>query len=258
MKSLNFILIAYFLSLFTLKASELSKDWSYFKQDYKQLFENISKIKLVDAAIPLTATGIILTSSYLDDYTRNFVRDFDDENLYNYLTFTNQLGEPYFFATFPGLIYAAGYLTNSADLRRTGRLTYESILISGVTAGVIKYVVGRARPYNELGNSIFELFSFNDDFMSFPSGHTTMVFAMATVFAYRSRNALASVLYFGLASSTGLSRIYFDKHWISDVLAGAFLGTLTSLAIINAENDRIEKSKDNENFVPIIVFKINL
>ena len=65
---------------------------------------------------------------------------------------------------------------------------------------------------------------------SFPSGHTTMAFASATVLSYfRPRWAPA---FFLLAVAIGFSRVYVGVHYPLDVLGGAFLGLLIGAAVI--------------------------
>lgn len=63
---------------------------------------------------------------------------------------------------------------------------------------------------------------------SFPSGHTTSAFAVATVFAtmYRDRPWIPVVAY-GAATLVGLSRITENRHWSTDVAVGAALGYIT-------------------------------
>lgn len=58
----------------------------------------------------------------------------------------------------------------------------------------------------------------------FPSGYTTSVFAVASVFARRSNFPWVGAGAYSLAFGTPLERVYDDKHWASDVLAGAVLG----------------------------------
>lgn len=65
---------------------------------------------------------------------------------------------------------------------------------------------------------------------AFPSSHAANAFAVATVLARRWRRA--AVPAFALAALVGWSRMYLDRHWASDVAAGAALAVgLTLLAL---------------------------
>lgn len=66
------------------------------------------------------------------------------------------------------------------------------------------------------------------DRRSFPSGHTTMAFTSAELLRmeYRDGPAWIAVAGYAMAVGTGAMRMYNDKHWLNDVLAGAGMGIL--------------------------------
>lgn len=68
------------------------------------------------------------------------------------------------------------------------------------------------------------------DNKSFPSGHTTMAFISATILSkeYGEKSYWYSVGGYTMATLTGLSRIANNRHWISDVLAGAGIGIFST------------------------------
>lgn len=65
---------------------------------------------------------------------------------------------------------------------------------------------------------------------SFPSGHTATAFAGAEVLRleYRQSSPLPAILGYTAATLTGALRIYNNRHWLSDVLAGAGIGILSA------------------------------
>lgn len=64
---------------------------------------------------------------------------------------------------------------------------------------------------------------------SFPSGHTAAGFALFMMFVLLAKNPLVKIFYFIVALLIGFSRIYLSQHFITDVLAGSLIGTLSSI-----------------------------
>ncbi len=91
-----------------------------------------------------------------------------------------------------------------------------------------------------LGPDVFRgpYFDWTGDYDSWPSGHTTVAFAVATAFHLEYRNKWVSILAYTLAAVGGWSRMHDDKHWASDVLAGATIGIVTTNAIFRARRRR--------------------
>lgn len=80
---------------------------------------------------------------------------------------------------------------------------------------------------------------------SFPSGHTTAVFAIMTSLMLLINKKRWDAPLFFLAFLTGFSRIYLSQHFLSDVLAGSFLGTITSIATYYLLFESKFKNKSN-------------
>lgn len=69
---------------------------------------------------------------------------------------------------------------------------------------------------------------------SFPSGHATAAFSTATVFAMECKDhPLIPIISYTAASLISLSRITENKHWATDIVAGAALGYLTGKQVVN-------------------------
>lgn len=84
----------------------------------------------------------------------------------------------------------------------------------------LKYAVGRARPNLESGASSFTPVSKNNGNSSFPSGHTTVMWAAVTPYA----KAYDAPWLYGVAALTNVARIGGRNHWLSDTVGGALLG----------------------------------
>ncbi len=123
-------------------------------------------------------------------------------------------------------IFTYGMLAKNKRSVSTSLLALESFALSSLIVRIPKNLVGRHRPDNCEREGPY---AFDGPFTgtSFPSGHTTASFAVASVIAnqYRDHKWIPITAY-SVASLAGLSRIYENKHWFSDVVAGAAIGTL--------------------------------
>jgi membrane-associated phospholipid phosphatase len=89
---------------------------------------------------------------------------------------------------------------------------------AGLVEFAIKHLVSRPRPDAAL------------DIDSFPSGHATSVFAVATVFvAFYPR--LRWPLY-ALAAAVAMGRVYLERHYVSDIIAGAVIGIVIASTLL--------------------------
>ncbi len=104
------------------------------------------------------------------------------------------------------------------ERRETGRLLASTFISTGVIVWGMKEIIGRKRPLDEVvGNP------------AFPSGHTAYAFAGATLLGNRYPK-LRIPLYIG-AGLVGITRIYLGRHYASDVIAGAAVGTITGALV---------------------------
>lgn len=102
----------------------------------------------------------------------------------------------------------------------------------GLTANLLKRLFGRARPMHldELGTLSFQPIQSDWSLASFPSGHATTGFAiaviMSSIFPPRFR-----WLFFTFAVLIALSRVVTGMHYMTDVVAGAALGTFGAVFV---------------------------
>ena len=137
-------------------------------------------------------------------------------------------GGPAFFLGVGGGITAAGLISGKKSLARSGERVLASLLVAGVTTGAIKELAGRVRPDDTHDPFVFRPFSRHD---AFPSGHATVAFALAGSLSEEIHNPWASAALYTAAAGTAWSRVNDQKHWTSDVLAGAAIG-ITSAKLI--------------------------
>jgi len=110
-----------------------------------------------------------------------------------------------------------------------------SIIATGLITPSLKLLAGRSRPNKDKGAHDFRPFSGN---ASFPSGHATQAFAVASVIADHYDPWYVKVGSYGIASLVGYARVERNAHWASDVLAGALIGTVVGKTITKFNKDK--------------------
>lgn len=116
--------------------------------------------------------------------------------------------------------YLIGRMKNNYRARETGVLSAQAMLNSLIVEGVLKGVTQRGRPLD--GHERSEFF---DGGSSFPSGHSTEAWAVATVIAHEYKDRpVVQIAAYGIASAVSVARFTGHKHYISDVVAGSALG----------------------------------
>lgn len=144
----------------------------------------------------------------------------------------NALGNPLYTLPPLGLFYLYGYVNNDPKARHTSLLAVESLALSGAFTWTIKMAAGRPRPYTGESPSSWNGPSFKTGSTSFPSGHTTAAFSIASVIAEEyGTNPCVPPIAYGLATLTGMARIYDNKHWASDTLFGGAIGYFVGKAV---------------------------
>ena len=140
-----------------------------------------------------------------------------------------------------GGLYAIGRLAGNDRMADLGLHGTESVAIGLGVVSVFKGIAGRARPLVDVKNP--RDFKFGrgfkeENFRSFPSGHTVMAFSAAAAVTAetarwwpKSRYYVGTAMYGG-AALTGVSRMFNNKHWASDVAVGALIGTFAGRKVV--------------------------
>ncbi|WP_207432317.1 phosphatase PAP2 family protein [Sabulibacter ruber] len=133
-------------------------------------------------------------------------------------------------ATFAAM-FTIGALAKRPKMRDAAIVGLGSFYINSLVTDKLKKTFQRHRPSNTSDSQLFDGADGNGTNTSFPSSHTSNAFAAATAIAsvYHDSRWVPQLAY-GVATLVGLSRINDNKHWASDVLAGAAVGYLTGKA----------------------------
>src|ERR1051326_805686 len=180
-------------------------------------------------------------------------------NVGQYVTRFGGIYEAYVLGTFG----AYGFIFKNEKMKTTTLLATQSYLTAGAMESVVKFLTGRQRPTVYTGPDGEPEPTFKGPFApqgrdinnrktnsAFPSGHTTVAFAAATVFAMEYKNVKwVPIFSYSAASLIGLSRITENRHWLTDVIAGAALGYYTGRHVVDNYHRYAKVKEPNINKV---------
>ena len=172
--------------------------------------------------------GILGTAAFVDRPLQDEMRRHAPNNN-RFMSQVERFGAQYAVGVVGGF-YLAGAAGNNtaAEVAQDGLAA--SLIASGLITPSIKLVVGRSRPRANAGIANFKPFS--DPNASFPSGHTTEAFALASVIANHYDELWVQYSAYSLAGLVGVARSYHDAHFASDILTGALIGTLVGQSVV--------------------------
>ena len=132
-------------------------------------------------------------------------------------------GGPLWSAAFVGGLYGAARIAGDERFEAAAYDLVDAAILNVVYFQSLKLIVRRERPNGS-------------NHQSFPSGHTSHAFAVATVFKRHYGWKIGAPAYV-LASFVGASRMKEDMHYFSDVVAGAALGIIVGRTVIRVNSE---------------------
>jgi membrane-associated phospholipid phosphatase len=170
-------------------------------------------------------TGLML----LDHPVQRFTQDHRGNGADDLAAGLRHFGQPEVYGTITLGLVGTGLISGNSEITRAGGRLAAALALAGATSTLGKVAFGRPRPSESLDVDGFKPFSGQD---AMPSGHTTMAFALATSLADDIHRTWASVGLYTIATGVAWSRVNDNRHWLSDVAAGAVVG-ISSAKLLN-------------------------
>ena len=183
-------------------------------------------------SIASTAVILLCVISYIfaDIKVALYYHTLNDTLLYKAFNVITDFGESQWYLIAGILIFIVFRKKNSFRAY-SGLFLSLSVAVSGISADIIKYLAGRARPILYFSDRLFGFSSFHMDYewISFPSGHAATGFSVALVLMTLYPKWRILFLLAGLLIA--FSRIFLTQHYISDVIFGSFLGIASTILL---------------------------
>ena len=193
---------------------------------FPNLFRGTIGIASTDNIKPLLvgggATGI---GALFDDEVANWIADPE----HGFATSLEDGAAPAAVGAAVAVLFATG---RAVDAPRYRAMTYDwmhAFLINAGYTTLLKEAVRRERPNGE-------------DDLSFPSGHASNAFALAAV-AERHYGWKAGLPAYALAGAVAVSRLQRNKHYLSDVMAGATLGYIVGRTVVRVNGRPLDPQR---------------
>lgn len=224
--------------------------WKIYVSDTKSILTAPSRWERSDWIKASLIMGITVGLYIYDQDIEEWVQENRNDSSDNIASFAKPFGDGRYTLPPLGILYIYGHFCENEKAKRVSLLSLESFVISGIFTQAIKLTGHRHRPNSGDQYDTWDGPSFSTGHLSFPSGHSTAAFSIATVIASEyDDKVLIPPLAYGIATLTALSRVNDDAHWTSDVFFGSAIGYFTAKAILG-----LHCSKKDRNFsiLPVI------
>lgn len=129
----------------------------------------------------------------------------------------------------PGSLLLTGFIQNDKPMMRNGVKTIAAIGLNMIFTSGLKFSINRTRPFKQYPDDVIQRTDAGK--YSFPSGHTSSAFAMATAVTLSTKKWYVAVPSYLYACGVGYSRMRLGVHFPSDVLGGMIVGIGSSLLV---------------------------
>ena len=196
--------------------------------------ENTARLTRGDAYYGLAAVAAVAIAYPLDERTNRLWANQGGKRAQDLANIGRRFGGPTPIIALAAAGVGAWAFHDRERLGSIGRISVGILSADAVTTG-LKYVVGRYRPYQSPGDHArFKPFSSH---VSFPSGHATTAFALASGLSTEVGGGWVPWVAYPLATLTAWSRVHDNQHWLSDVVAGAFIGHWVGRKAVQLQRD---------------------
>lgn len=141
----------------------------------------------------------------------------------------------------PSSLYFTGLVKHDDELKKKAALTAGSLVVTVAITTSLKHIIKRERPFITYPDIIYQ--KQKADGYSFPSGHTSQAFSMATSLSLAFPKWYVIAPSFLYAATVGYSRMYLGVHYPTDVAGGAIIGMGSAFLVYKGQQWLNQKQK---------------
>jgi membrane-associated phospholipid phosphatase len=197
----------------------------------QQVVHRSDTIVNVSKEAVLISAGIVGVAFLFDKKTANTFEGYYGPATASTANTFNKFGEITGIGVVVGGLGVASLITRDHHTVQTLLRVTTGVVVASAISSALKYAVGRERPYADADHDGLDFHPFQGvsaGSPSFPSGHTTIAFALATSLGDAVGNNWVKAGLWGLATGTAWARLQLDQHWLSDVAVGAAIGIMSA------------------------------
>ncbi|HIE58924.1 MAG TPA: phosphatase PAP2 family protein [Persephonella sp.] len=176
---------------------------------YSKPLENNSNFKY-NTNILIIGIPLFLVSLSIDNEVKNIIQNNKNSILNTTTNIFDFFGSKFTYFIPVSVAFLAKHNKN-AKLFEASKTAISSSILSTLTVAMLKISINRERPDKSDKNS-------------FPSNHTALAFAVFGSYAHYYTNTKIKYILYTVPTLTAFSRIYKNKHYLSDTIAGAIIG----------------------------------
>jgi len=167
-------------------------------------------------------------------------------------------GEWYSIGGVAGVFGLVGWIARDTAALKVSIELLQAGLYSELITTLLKIGIGRARPISGESAFTYKPFTFfNDNYHSMPSGHTTSAVALSTVMSRHAHTIVLKIIAYVPAAFTMFSRMYQDKHWLSDIVPAAAIGYFAGNWVVDLHEGKYHRIKVTALYPVAISFDLD-
>jgi len=229
-----------------------------FKNSYFKTFIKVAKEEIVQSKlrIILSLILVVLTVVFFDRKISIYFLENKQSFLNDVANVGNIFGQGKYLISIILTIGMMFLLFEKIKLLKVFYISISAFVMTSIINPILKGIIYRQRPYETFDENLFFSYKrayeegrfftnmYDSTYYSMPSGHTMAITSVFAVYGFYAKNKVLKIVYFGIPLITAFSRVYINKHWLSDTVVAYLLGIFVARVIYKINENRLVEDKN--------------